>query len=441
VVKASKAVMEFLYLAQLQRHTVHTLEMMDWTWAIFHTLKDEFLKKGREKQDFEIPKLHKLIHYQNAIERLGSLDGYNSKATERLHIDYAKHAYIATNCRDYIPQMTKWLTRQEAINTHSAYLTWATEREGRRVKADKGDAGRDKVDADDNSDGKESDDEEKAEVIALLVRPSAMPRHWVAKKSYKAGHTVASLVGTYGASQFIPALQKFCEIHFPNSEFPPCEYDRYNVYAKAYINQTLNPYIRGDLEPDRIMCTPSRPRKGRKPATPAQSDVALVRLPSRTSTSVGLEGLRAGRVRVIFDLPARCVTKKTMMVYIEWYTHFGAKDSNTGMFSLRRLTVNHKQAASIIRLSDLDRAAHLLPKFKKTVPRGWSYDNVLDMVDGFLFNWWITIDMWSMCNLPRMSVPRHSGEVEGASTSTNASEHPRGRDQLLSLCRLARTAR
>jgi hypothetical protein len=113
-------------------------------------------------------------------------------------------------------------------------------------------------------------------------------------------------------------------------------------------------------------------------------------------------------VKLIFDLPARCVVKKTTMVYVEWYTQFNAKDPHTGMFSLKRSTINHKQAASIMPLSDLDRAAHLLPKFKKTVPRGWSHDNVLDTATDFLFNWWTTIDMWSMCNLPRMSVPREA---------------------------------
>jgi hypothetical protein len=133
IVRATRGVIEFLYLAQLQRHNNFTLNMMDECWATFHEHKYEFVKrKGRTINGFLIPKLHKLMHYRDAIERLGSLDGFNSEATERLHIDYAKIAYRASNRKDHVAQMTRWLERQEAVDKHSAYIRWAEERAGRK---------------------------------------------------------------------------------------------------------------------------------------------------------------------------------------------------------------------------------------------------------------------------------------------------------------------
>ncbi|KAG6912043.1 hypothetical protein DXG01_001823, partial [Tephrocybe rancida] len=55
------------------------------------------------------------MHYVEAIKALGSADGYNSEAPERLHIDFAKDAYRASNKRDYTEQMAMWLQRREAM--------------------------------------------------------------------------------------------------------------------------------------------------------------------------------------------------------------------------------------------------------------------------------------------------------------------------------------
>jgi hypothetical protein len=40
---------------------------------------------------------------------LGSADGYNTEASERLYIDYAKDAYQPGNWKGYIKQMIMWL--------------------------------------------------------------------------------------------------------------------------------------------------------------------------------------------------------------------------------------------------------------------------------------------------------------------------------------------
>lgn len=56
---------------------------------------------------------------------VGASDGYNTESPERLHIDYAKDAYRASNKRDYTEQMARWLSRQEAVTEFDKYIRWA----------------------------------------------------------------------------------------------------------------------------------------------------------------------------------------------------------------------------------------------------------------------------------------------------------------------------
>lgn len=73
---------------------------------------------------FNLPKLHSLLHYVRAIIELGTSDNYNTETTERLHIDYAKDAYRAGNHKDFVINMTTWLTCMEKMDHHSAHIAW-----------------------------------------------------------------------------------------------------------------------------------------------------------------------------------------------------------------------------------------------------------------------------------------------------------------------------
>jgi len=63
-------------------------------------------------------------HYIAAIISLGSADGYCTESPEHLHIDFAKSAYHASNKNNYIKQMMKWFTCQEACYHFANYLHW-----------------------------------------------------------------------------------------------------------------------------------------------------------------------------------------------------------------------------------------------------------------------------------------------------------------------------
>ena len=123
LIRVTRSILDFLYLAQYPIHTSETLVTLEHVLDGFHNNK-YILEILGIRNDFNIPKLHFLIHYPQAIKLFGTTDNYNTEATERLHIDFAKDAYQATNHKDEFVQMTKWLERREKIMLHANYLMW-----------------------------------------------------------------------------------------------------------------------------------------------------------------------------------------------------------------------------------------------------------------------------------------------------------------------------
>jgi hypothetical protein len=61
----------------------------------------------------------------------GTTDNYNTEQMERLHIDFAKDAYHATNCKDEYKQMTVWLEHCEKVQQHAASIRWQQHEQAR----------------------------------------------------------------------------------------------------------------------------------------------------------------------------------------------------------------------------------------------------------------------------------------------------------------------
>jgi hypothetical protein len=123
LVKAVRAMLNFLYLAQYTSYTNETLHQLQDSLAEFHNNKPIFVDLGI-REHFNIPKLHSLSHYESSIRLFGTTDNYNTEQSERLHIDLAKDAYRATNHKDEYSQMTIWLERREKIEQHCEFINW-----------------------------------------------------------------------------------------------------------------------------------------------------------------------------------------------------------------------------------------------------------------------------------------------------------------------------
>jgi hypothetical protein len=127
LLRAVRSILDFIYLAQYPLHTYETLDLLDDALESFHNNKQIFIDLGI-RAHFNFPKLHATGHYRYYIEKFGTTDNYNTAYTERLHIDLAKEAYHATNCKDEYTQMTAWLDRRERIYRHKKCIKWRLER-------------------------------------------------------------------------------------------------------------------------------------------------------------------------------------------------------------------------------------------------------------------------------------------------------------------------
>ncbi len=130
VIICVRAVLDFIYYSHLELHTDESLKKLEDSLHTFHAHKHIFVDDGI-REHFNIPKVHSMVHYAAMIRSHGVTGGYNTEASEQLHIDFAKRAYQASNRKGYIQQMTKWLTRREAVQRFTRFLDWALEGAGR----------------------------------------------------------------------------------------------------------------------------------------------------------------------------------------------------------------------------------------------------------------------------------------------------------------------
>jgi hypothetical protein len=124
VILCYRAILDFTYIAQYPSHDDHTLKYLEDSLDLFHAnkhiLTDPDLLGVREH--LNIPKIHSMVHYVQAIRNFGTTDNYNTEMFERFHIDCAKEAWRASNFRDELPQMVQWLARQEKVAMFETYL-------------------------------------------------------------------------------------------------------------------------------------------------------------------------------------------------------------------------------------------------------------------------------------------------------------------------------
>ena len=268
VLTVIRAVIDFIYFSQLHSHTTNTLASLQQCLETFHNYKNIFVELGI-REHFNIPKLHNIQHYVDAIYSLGSADGYNTELPERLHIDFAKSAYLATNKRDFLEQMAIWLQRQEAILLRSAYLAWS------HPQAETNNA-------------LEEDLSDNEDLEDLVSHPS---KHWrMAKNPPFANVSIDYIETHHHLSDFLQVLTTFIQRNMSHAP-RPSKYDRFNLYKQVSLSSPPNRYLGAKNNIDRIRTTPAREREGRRPAVLAQFDtVFVIETPATYKPSSSLEG-------------------------------------------------------------------------------------------------------------------------------------------------------
>ncbi|KAG2157667.1 uncharacterized protein EDB93DRAFT_1335093 [Suillus bovinus] len=254
VVIVTRALLDFCYYARLHTHTSESLDSLENALAIFHTHKD-VLQELAVHEHFNIPKLHQLSHYVQSIKLFGAADGFNTKLPERLHIDFTKEAYRASNKRDYEEQMVLWLQRQEAVFCRTTYLEWNRESE---------------YDSD-------SDAENEGFDVVPVVSQDII--HVLAKTAPHPHRSVQHLETMHGTVDFLPALTLFLQKHLPhNHSIVPGPQDCFDTFCQVVVILPPDPRV---SELPKCLQVRAMPEvlplsSGRKPGSPNRFDMALV---------------------------------------------------------------------------------------------------------------------------------------------------------------------
>ena len=157
--------------------------------------KHGFIDKGVHNH-FVIQKIHAMD--VSSIHSLGTADAYCTKLLERLHIDLAKIGYHASNCCDFIIQMTKWITQQEQLQAFAAYLSW-------HIKWTAHHAQEDNVDIEGLV---EEEVQDKQDVVT---------QYHIAKRSPFPHMSLSSLASQFHAVDFLPTLEAFIKHFIPHT--------------------------------------------------------------------------------------------------------------------------------------------------------------------------------------------------------------------------------
>ncbi|KIL55290.1 hypothetical protein M378DRAFT_49930, partial [Amanita muscaria Koide BX008] len=370
LIRAVRALLDFMFLAQLQVITLHDLKYMESSLKSFHENKAIFVDLGI-RDHFTIPKLHALVHYVTSIQLFGSTDNYNTQHTERLHIDYTKEAYRATNTRDEYPQMTAWLERREKVDRHEKYIKWQ------------------------NNSVDDTD-----------APPSQMRPHLLTDRRIKMTRkptiqvvSMDDLVLKYGATFFCGAFTRFVVL-WRNPQINRTRLER-EVLDVHIPFRTVSVYHRIRFEDahtlegfaDTIHIQPQyKNTKGQ--LIPGRFDTALVKYGSEMQG--GIHAFRVAQVRVVFSLGSaaikhlfgNCELPPQHLAYVEWFTPFRASpEPDSKLYKIERSCQGNSRLASVIPVSHITQSIHLSPlPSGRVMPHEWNSNNILDNCRSFLVN-------------------------------------------------------
>ncbi|VDC05421.1 unnamed protein product, partial [Peniophora sp. CBMAI 1063] len=378
VVRATRALLDFVYLAQAPEATESTLTELKQALHTFHVNKHIFKTLG-PREHFKLPKLHSLTHYVPSVRLFGTADNYNTSYSERLHIDYAKSAWRASNRKDEYPQMTVWLQRREQIRAHQAYIDW-------RQRAPGEDTPR-----------------------IRLPRALKLKSHITNEPSVRA-LTCEKAEQRYGAVDFERVLKEYLlKLQRPKdsdrligrlAKTWPLPFRTFPAYHRLKFWHPDALERDGEFVPELPDSVIARPqyRDTQRRKVHGQFSTALVNEYGE-GDHIGVDGYRVGRIRLIFGLPAKTrrllfdddPTIPAHFAYIEWFTPFrdAYKSNIHHMYRVKRDVEGPEQESlvSILPTDRIRRSVSLLPRIEsRDVPTTWNKDNILEKCEWFHVN-------------------------------------------------------
>ncbi|KAJ7301054.1 hypothetical protein DFH08DRAFT_724710, partial [Mycena albidolilacea] len=364
----------------------------------FHDNKSIFIDLGI-RENFNIPKFHNISHYPMFIKLVGILDNCNTEHTERLHIDFAKDAYRATNCKDEYLQMTLWLERKEKILCHDKFICWRCA--GSPPPTTK------------NSDWRPADHLQHRH-LEMTKSPSVY------------GVKVPTLSAQYGAINFRDAFTYFV-IGFKNPEFSRRQREVaadnfFLPFQSVSVYHTINFWNEDPLgwedKSDALNVVHVKPGYVNKQGRIIGGRFDTVIVNDGTGKHSGGSGYRVGQVRVVFSLTERALKHlfpnerpHHHLAYVEWFSKFpNTPEPNHAITAFRPLigrgcralppsatlclpyatgsAEKAEHSATIIPVANIHRSVQLFPEFGPIAPRDWTSQNVLERCRKFYVSPW-----------------------------------------------------
>ncbi|KAF7290725.1 hypothetical protein MIND_01313200 [Mycena indigotica] len=342
VVAATRHLLDFMFYAHFELHTDESLDAMEQALVDMHRYLPIFEQLGI-REHFDISKLHNIWHTVASIRSRGTCDGTNTENTERLHIDLAKNGYRASNKRDYIRQMMRWLTRQESVHNFSRYL----------------------------------------EAAIVGYQPG---RGYVM--------SAADIEAQFGVRDFLYYVQEFFEKNGLRERSPILTSTLFDGFKQATLQ--LPTFRAAPSNPTdtihAILATEgSMSDKGIKRAKAAKFSTVLVRVGERDWKKGPLSSLRAAHVKFIFRLPDTVSKFPHPLVYLHWFTPFRTDtlaefDSPSGFNRVTHSTSQGQRRSGVVSLADLEQSCHLFPQYTLPINANWTVENVLQQATTFYFH-------------------------------------------------------
>ncbi|KAG9074962.1 hypothetical protein FRC06_010352, partial [Ceratobasidium sp. 370] len=134
VTTATRALVDCIYLARLESLSTKELEEYSESYAEFHTNRSAWIdnesRAGKHGviDHFNIPKFHNMRHVPEQVEFKGAITNYSTETMERLHIDFIKDGYQASNRREWLQQLVRWLAKHERVRNFRIWVNWQLSR-------------------------------------------------------------------------------------------------------------------------------------------------------------------------------------------------------------------------------------------------------------------------------------------------------------------------
>ncbi|KZV82448.1 hypothetical protein EXIGLDRAFT_684827 [Exidia glandulosa HHB12029] len=397
VVRATRALLDFIQIAQFKCHSDETLSDLQRALDDFFENAPVFVEL-KVCESLDLPKMHSMQHFIPSIRLFGEANAYNTELGERLHIDFAKDAYDATNKKkdSYLMQMCLWLECRERMNDLGHWLAHR-----RNTTFDP---------------RKRAPDKTQHEPIEYTKKPGngicTFPE--LATTHYGAGlrEAVNEFLDTYCYAEWKKKYPRVPPPTFPHAR-------SYHTVAVWNNMKFYTPDVQTVAAKDTRDVAYALPQRARRTSRdPDDAGLAARFSPvfikkGEAAGDGGTAGLRIAHLRVIFELPDKALARLEelhiedpgKLAFVQWFTRLGRRDVDSTMFKVSRETQyipgqgsNTQRRVSVIEASDIRRSCHLVPRLGRdttSIPRDLTSDNILEEWEGeFWVNHWVDKPMY-----------------------------------------------